>query len=60
MVQATTLLGITTGRMDTLIMLGRIGGIDTGDGGTGGIIETRMVTRLLGSPSRDLRGLILA
>ena len=39
MVQATTLLGITTGRMDTLIMLGRIGGIDTGDGGTGGIIE---------------------
>ena len=50
MVQATTLLGITTDRMDTLIMLGRIGGTDTGDGGTGGIIETRMVTRLLGLP----------
>jgi hypothetical protein len=45
MVQATTLLGITTDRMDTLIMLGRIGGTDTGHMATGGIIEIRMITR---------------
>jgi len=45
MVQATTLLGITMGRMDTLIMLGRIGGTDTGHMATGGIIEIRTITR---------------
>jgi len=43
MVRPTTLLGITLGRMDTLIMLGRIGGIDTGHMATGGIIEIRMI-----------------
>jgi len=43
MVRRTTRLGITTDPMDTAIMLGRIGGTDTGDMATGGIIEIRIV-----------------
>jgi hypothetical protein len=42
MAQPTTLLGITTDRMDMLIMLGRNGGTDTGHVATGGIIEIRI------------------
>jgi hypothetical protein len=42
MAQPTTLLGITTDRMDLLIMLGRIGGTDTGHVAAGGIIEIRI------------------
>ena len=45
MVLPTTLLGITTDHMDTLIILGRTGGTDTGHVATGGIIEIRtMIT----------------
>ena len=42
MAHLTTLLGITTDRMDMLIMLGRNGGTDTGHVATGGIIEIRI------------------
>ena len=42
MAQPTTLLGITTDRMDMLIMLGHNGGTDTGHAATGGIIEIRI------------------
>ena len=42
MAQPTTLLGITTDRMGVLIMLGLIGGTDTGHVATGGIIEIRI------------------
>jgi hypothetical protein len=46
MAQPTTLRGITTDRMGVLIMLGRIGGTDTGHVATGGIIEIRITVPL--------------